>query len=193
MRWLPIKGFEGLYNVSEFGDVFSIRTNKLLKAHKDKDGYLQLKLSVEGKQYHKRVAKIVAETFIENPECKYTVNHKDKNILNNHFTNLEWMTYSENTRHRHEVDPIMTEERLNTIKKDIDEGLNREDIIKKYNVSSSTLAKYFKGYSLNKAGRKDTPIEIQQRVKELFNLGYKKTEIAKELGLHRQTVSKYCH
>ena len=99
--WKDIKNFEGLYQVSDHGDIKSIERTKtnnagtqrveerILKQRRDKDGYLAVCLSKEGKHYGRRVNRLVAEAFIPNPECLPVVNHKDENKQNNEADNLE--------------------------------------------------------------------------------------------------------
>jgi hypothetical protein len=60
-----------------------------------KNGYFRIRLN--GKKYS--IHRLIAETFIPNPDNKPEVNHKDGNKLNNHISNLEWVTHSENTKH----------------------------------------------------------------------------------------------
>lgn len=107
--WKDIKNFEGLYQVSDHGDIKSIERTKtnnagtqrveerILKQRRDKDGYLAVCLSKEGKRYGRRVNRLVAEAFIPNPECLPVVNHKDENKQNNEADNLEWCTVRYNT------------------------------------------------------------------------------------------------
>ena len=62
-------------------------------------GYLCVDLNFDGVWKQKYIHRLIAETFIPNPENKPTVNHKDGNKLNNNISNLEWNTYSENNQH----------------------------------------------------------------------------------------------
>lgn len=98
------------YFVSENGRVFSIdhkdRRGRLHKGQEilpslDKDGYrkVHLNLGERGKSITRRVGRLVAGAFIENPENKPFVNHKDGNKQNDCVENLEWSTAKENTRH----------------------------------------------------------------------------------------------
>lgn len=91
-----IRGFEGLYTVNDNGQIYSIRSNKYLKPRKDKDGYLLVNLYKEKKQYTRKVHRLVAEAFLDNPEDKAEVNHIDMNRQNNEVSNLEWVSHREN-------------------------------------------------------------------------------------------------
>jgi hypothetical protein len=71
----------------------------ILKPSLCKKGYLRVYLSIGSKKHTKKVHRLIALTFIDNPDKKETVNHIDCNKLNNHVSNLEWMTNQENMRH----------------------------------------------------------------------------------------------
>lgn len=88
--------FDSNYKVSNYGRIFSKRTNKILKGELTEKGYIRVALT-EHKRY--LVHCIVARTFIPNPENKPQVNHIDGNKQNNYVDNLEWCTQSENMRH----------------------------------------------------------------------------------------------
>ena len=89
-----------MYEVSEKGQVRSLRFNKVkIRKLQVTQGYLTVGLTnVAGMEIHS-VHRLVAETFITNAEGKSQVNHKDKNTFNNHVSNLEWVTPTENCTH----------------------------------------------------------------------------------------------
>lgn len=87
--WKDVVGFEGLYLVSNFGNVFSKYKNGLLK-FRDNKGYYNVVLCKNGKRHDKIVHRLVAEAFIPNPNGFKEINHKDENKVNNHVDNLEW-------------------------------------------------------------------------------------------------------
>lgn len=94
-----IPGWEGLYACDTKGQIYSYRTNKFLSPSKTKRGYLHVTFTKDGKRYDYRVHRLIAMTFIDNPENKQQVNHKDGNKLNNYLSNLEWVTAEENIEH----------------------------------------------------------------------------------------------
>ena len=94
--WKPIKGFEGEYEISNFGQVKSLKTNIILHQYKYRGGYLEVHLSQHSKKFHKKIHRLVAEAFIPNPNNYLEVNHKDENKENNRFDNLEWCTHQYN-------------------------------------------------------------------------------------------------
>jgi len=110
----PIHGFEGIYEVSDLGNVRSVprlrRSRgfkyavgyRVLKGAVTRDGYKTVRLyhHVGGTKWtDASVHRLVASAFLPQPEGKLFVNHKDGNKLNNSPANLEWCTRSENCRH----------------------------------------------------------------------------------------------
>jgi len=106
-EWKPIDGYEDCYAVSNYGRVksFSRMRNgrlyegKVLTQKRDNNGYCQIRLYKDGERKYYRVHRLVAKAFVQNIENKQQVNHLDEVKHNNHFTNLEWSTPLENTRH----------------------------------------------------------------------------------------------
>ena len=97
--WKTVVGFEGLYAVSDSGEIYSHITQKNLKPAKKRGGDYQVTLSKDGTLTYKTVHTVVAEAFLEKPEGKYQVNHKDGDKSNNRADNLEWCTCQENVIH----------------------------------------------------------------------------------------------
>jgi hypothetical protein len=99
-EWKDIEGFEGTYQISDNGRVRSFCGGKPhIMKQKTHKGYALVGLSKNGKQYLKQVHRLVALAFIDNPENKREVNHKDADKTNNTALNLEWVTPMENTIH----------------------------------------------------------------------------------------------
>lgn len=114
MGWKDIKGYEGYYIISIDGRIKSLdrkiksrdEMEILIKGSEMKSstrsGYLRVALSKNGKSKHFTLSRLVAEHFVPNPEKKKYVNHIDGDKSNNHASNLEWCTHSENTIHAYE-------------------------------------------------------------------------------------------
>lgn len=93
--WKDIKGYEGLYQVSNLGNVRSLNFNhigeiRVLKPILNRYGYLFVNLCHEGKVKTLKIHRIVASAFLENPGNLPQVNHKDEDKKNNRVENLEW-------------------------------------------------------------------------------------------------------
>lgn len=96
----PIPGYEGMYSVSNKGDVYSHYTNRVLSPKLSNKGYLRVTLC-KGKGNHKTIVvhRLVAEVFIPNQENKPTVNHINEDKTDNSVENLEWATIAEQNLH----------------------------------------------------------------------------------------------
>lgn len=103
-KWKDIRGYEGIYQVSNLGNVKKIRfINNRCNFKKEsirklniRNGYYIIQLSKNGSRKSYQVHRLVAQAFISNPENKPFINHKDYNPLNNNVNNLEWCTQKEN-------------------------------------------------------------------------------------------------
>lgn len=114
--WLPVKGYEGMYQVSNLGSVKSLSREllnwglypffskeKILKPSPNNRGYYTVNLHKNKKQKLRTVHQLVAEAFLNHKPCGYklVVNHIDQNRLNNNINNLEVVTQRENSNKRH--------------------------------------------------------------------------------------------
>lgn len=110
--WKDIAGYEGYYQISNFGRVKSLQTKayshakkcavvvlreKILKPYPNTDKYLLVDLNKDGKRNCQKVHRLVAKAFIPNENDYPQVNHKDENKQNNCVENLEWCTCQYNT------------------------------------------------------------------------------------------------
>ena len=92
----PIKGFEGLYEVDDLGNVYSVRRNKIMSPVIINSGYYTVKLSKNKILTRYLIHRLVAQAFLDNPDNLPCVNHKDEDKTNNSVDNLEWCTYQYN-------------------------------------------------------------------------------------------------
>jgi len=166
--WKDIKGYEGLYQVSNFGRVKSVERivtygdrhhtvkekmkKPTLKKRRNKaggkyvdDGYLVVALYKNNKAKMEYVHRLVAEAFIPNPENKETVNHIDGNKQNNQVSNLEWSTYTENNYHAFETG-------LNDIDNALKAGLEKAMTVQQFDENMNLIAEY---PSMREAERKN--------------------------------------
>lgn len=119
--WKDVVGYEGLYQVSNLGNIRNQKGN-ILKAQKRKHGYLCVWLygrersaKRAGKQFS--IHRIVAEAFVQNPNGCAEVNHIDECKQNNRADNLEWCTHQENSTHGTRPNRIGEKHRNNPNKK----------------------------------------------------------------------------
>lgn len=130
--------FDGKYEVSTSGKIYStVGTRKELIGKINKSGYREVLLTINKKRIYKLVHRLIAESFIKNPNNLRTVNHKNGNKLDNCVDNLEWMTDSQNLKHARDNNLL----NLKLSKKDI-ELIKSEDgshrfLAKKYNISKT--------------------------------------------------------
>lgn len=117
--WKSINGFEGLYEVSNFGNVRSV--DRLVNHHKGGkslrkgkilnpsigNGYYGVILSKEGHIKRMAIHRLVAEAFIPNPNNLPQINHKDEDKLNNIYTNLEWCDCKYNINYGSSLDKMV--------------------------------------------------------------------------------------
>ena len=96
--WKPIENYEQ-YSISNLGNVYSSKRNRILKPTNTTKGYVQVHLSKNGNVVNAPIHRLVAKAFIANPFNKPQVNHIDGDKHNNRVENLEWRTNSENQKH----------------------------------------------------------------------------------------------
>lgn len=97
--WKDVRGFEGLYQVSNLGNIKSSYTNKTLTPSNNGTGYYYINLRKNKANFRYYAHRLVAQTFLDNPNNYPCINHKDENRKNNSVDNLEWCTYEHNNNY----------------------------------------------------------------------------------------------
>ena len=92
--WKQVEGYEN-YKVSSHGRLRNTKTRTYLNGSADKRGYIIMGLSKQNKCRNYVLHRLIAQAFIENPERKEIVKHRDGNNGNNNVTNLYWMSFAE--------------------------------------------------------------------------------------------------
>lgn len=100
---MAVKGYEGRYDITTEGQVWSEYKGMWMKPSVTEKGYLTVELRKCGMRYKARIHRLVAEAFIPNPDNLPEINHKDGNKQNNSVENLEWCTRSANMKHAYET------------------------------------------------------------------------------------------
>lgn len=167
--WKDVKGYEGLYEVSNLGAVRSkdrhvdfvdkrgykakrFYPSRVVKQRTIKGGYLICELSRNGNRERILAHRLVAMNFLENENCLKEVNHIDADKTNNKVNNLEWVTRGENIRHAFRLGLVkrekgsklynskFAEEDIVSIRKSYKEGtMNINDLARMYNVNRKTM------------------------------------------------------
>ena len=208
--WKDIVGYEGLYQVSNYGKIKSLvgwnghkyyKREKILKEtiEKSSNNYYRCKITLKKDKKRKdfKVHQLVAKAFIPNPNNCKCVNHIDNNPLNNNVENLEWCTQEENVRwmviqNRNSL--ITLEQELQIIKL-YENGIKVNDIVKKYKIGSYTpiyrilkkhnikpfqTGQHFKKYNIDKN-------ELLQN----FIKGKSNKQLALEYNVSSNLIAKY--
>lgn len=126
--WKEIPGYEGLYEVSNKGNVRNVRRNKLLRLSKTNYGYIRVVLSKNRIKTLLSVHRLVAQAFLPNPDNLPMINHKDEDKTNNNVTNLEWC----DAKYNNNYGTARIRSRNTNIKNGYWTGLSKEEYMKGY-------------------------------------------------------------
>ena len=168
--WKPINDYEDYYEVSNYGRFKSLKRGIILHPYKQKDGYLLIDLFKDGVRNTKLAHRVVAETFIDNPNNLPCVNHKDEIKDNNNVANLEWCDYSYNNSYGSKT------ERIRTTKKE-----KYKDVDDRYH--GYKIVAY--DYNGNMIGYYTSILEASKQ------LGINRTTISEALRLRDGKTTKY--
>lgn len=218
--WKPLKDYEGLYEISNMGNFKSLPkkgSSKILlmkSRHVDiSTGYIAIQLHKNNKMLTKRIHRLVASTFIPNPNNYPVVNHIDGNKKNNQVDNLEWCTYSENSLHainsglskpiwgeKHPQAKLSNKD-LDKIKELFSEGRTNKEIAQLFNIGAPHISKIrnnkrrghesdLKDYSITTVGHKGRVL-TKENVLEIINMlsqGVQQKIIAQKFKIDTGTI-----
>ena len=160
-KWKTIEAFGRRYRISTHGRIWTRsryvqcghknskpqwKPGKFLSPVPDARGYLYVCLRGPDGHQHKKIHRLVAETFVPNPLGKPEVNHRDGIKQNNHATNLEWATTLENSNHAWRsglyanISKKITREQLPIVRKRLDAGERPCKLAREYNVSPGYIS-----------------------------------------------------
>lgn len=212
-EWRPISGYEGLYQVSNLGRVKSSHNSKeqkILSPALSSRGYLFVVLHKNGCKKTFRLNRLVAITFIANPENKPEVDHIDGHKLNNHVSNLQWATRSENQNYalalglrkhgeKHDQSKRTSEQVLYI--RENPHNLAQRKLAEKFGVAKTTIADIQRGKKYKDIGgnvreaytqpQNKTPDDVRKKIKEEYVFGSKEFGcygLARKYGIGSTTV-----
>lgn len=175
-EWRDIPGYEGYYRISNFGRVLRLSRgkqwpyrqthNNIRKPRLRENGYLAINLSKDNKVKWYLLHRLVALTFISNPNNLPCVNHKDENRQNNFVGNLEWCSQQYNVNYGTAI------ERSIETRKNLP---NKDDINKRIGEKNSKKIRCFKPNGL------------------LYGVYNSLTEASRETGVHISQISRHCN
>lgn len=204
--WKSVVGYEGIYEISNFGNVRSLpRLIKrkggdyfdkgcVLAKSKTTTGYWKVELSVSGKRRSCKVHRLVAAAFINNPDNKPMVNHMDGNPLNNHVDNLEWCTQSENMRHAY--DNGLRKCGLIEHKDDIlyyyevDKSVSIKELADKYQCSQKSISGLLKERGIHIRPASIYKIDRTELIKDFID-GYTNKQLANKFKTNTSLIATY--
>jgi hypothetical protein len=211
MEIKDISEFLGEYVITETGLVISVKKDLVMRSRIDKYGYEIITLHKNGKAFTRKVHRLVAIAFIDNPENKPIVNHLDGNKLNNNYRNLEWTTVSENSKHAMTLDLLpkgtnhsnskLDEQSAGEIKFLIEKGFGNSEIANAFGVTSGCVYSIREGITwkdvevirtdtrpITKSAKKLTDQDVK-KVKKLLDDGHTCANIGRLFEVSRSAIS----
>ena len=200
-EWRDIKGFEGLYQVSNTGKVRSLvgwNGHKYVKRDREltptmtSTGYLKVDLKNKGVKKSLKLHRVIAGAFIPNPDNHPVINHIDGNPLNNSLENLEWCSQKHNCQHAYDTGL----HKRKAIPADIvnayceDEFASANSIGEEFGISKSSVCRILKhnGIQVRKAQSR-YGIDIET-IKDEFRNGCTNAELAQKYGCSNNLIAR---
>lgn len=169
-EWRPVKGYEGLYEISNLGNLYNLVKQNYPYKFKNYKGYIQTSLYKDKKRKTTTIHRLMAQAFISNPENKPQINHKNGIKDYNRLGNLEWCDQFENMRHAFDTGlkkglsgekngrATLSQETVDLVKIKYNNGEKIPDISKELDIDLGKLRSILYGFSW-----KDTSVEINKR------------------------------
>ena len=133
------------YEVTPDGYIISLKQGLVLRPFIDRFGYCNYSLwRDDGVRFTMRAHQLVAKVYLPNPHNHPQVNHKDGNKLNNHFSNLEWVSNLDNAHHaiEHGLMPhaVLNESQVHQICQMLEQGHTQSNIARRLNLTRSSVS-----------------------------------------------------
>ena len=218
-KYIYLDGIKSRYMIYSDGRIYNTEKDIFMKGGMDKDGYHIVSLSLNGKRFTRKFHRLVADAFIPNPNDLPLVNHKDGDKMNNHHSNLEWVTDAENVHHacEHKLRKSTIDKKTaKKICKMLESGKYRiYEISEKLGVSKSSISKIKNGtnwtsvskdYDFSKVpktkamyGNKNPMSKIDsktaKKIKKMLKQNISMKDVSKEIGCPYSVVThiKYGH
>ena len=199
-EWRDIIGYEGIYQVSNTGQIRSLeRWNGHKRVKRESPyimsqsttttGYKKVELQVRKNRKSLKVHRLVAMAFISNPENKPNINHKDGNPTNNRVDNLEWCTQKENVEHAYATGLIpkttVSKEELQAY---VESGLQKRQIARLVHMTQERLGRFYKAYGIHTLFNK---YEIdKEEFKRLVRNGATNAEMAAQFRCPKTLIAR---
>lgn len=154
--WKDVDGYEGLYKISNFGQIYSVKRKRILKLVNSHHGYKRIRLYTDSKHWKTfAVHRLVAMNFIPNPNNYPEINHKDENHSNNRVDNLEWCTRKYNVGYGERTQKTFIPVVMLTINGDfIKEFSNQVEASKETNIRQGSISNCCRGFAKTAGGYK---------------------------------------
>lgn len=211
VEWRAIPGYEGLYECSENGAIYSLITKRVMKPSKS-GRYLHICLCKEGNRKTHSIHRLVSTTFLGECPLGLQINHKDGDRMNNNYTNLEYITPKRNTEHAIEIGlrnnagenngrSVLSNADIPEIRRLLAAGdLTQEQIAIKYGVISQTISQIRCGEIWNcvedgsdlDLGYRPRPLDRVKvrKIKQLLKSGnYSQREIGEMFNVAQTMIS----
>lgn len=201
--WRDIPTYEGIYQVSNLGNVRSLprfdedkngkiyqRKGVIMTPTKTTTGYLKVELVKDGIRKSKKIHRLVASAFLINTFNKPYINHKDGNPLNNVVDNLEWCTQEENMKHaRHTGLTFYTQDSINheeLIKDYLCNSINF--VCDKYDISKTVVYDILKKHDIKRHGNVKYSVNLDNLLSDM-KIGMSNSDLATKYECSKRLIA----